>query len=210
MPGFATDFNTATNYYSTYAGFDNRIWCNWNNSLSTGTTSITSPSQIISTRVENNTVWRMWISNSSSTTAGNIIIQTSPVVQPARPNIIQRTVQAIRRRPQKNRADIKAETLLLKYLTREQRKDYLEKKYFDVRVGPRTYRLKKFTNGNVELLDKDGKEVVRYCCHPANDVPICDVLMSQMMMLKYDEPGFLRLAIVHRRNHGWQQYVAAA
>jgi hypothetical protein len=192
MPGFATDFNAATNYY----GFDNRIWATWNNNLSIATT-LTNPTAVLSTRIENNTIWRFWISG-SGTTAGNIIVESSRIQPPPQPNIIQRAV--IRRKPQKNRAEIKAETLLLKYLTRQQRKDYLEKKYFDIRVGPRTYRLKKFINGNVELLDKSGNPVIRYCCHPANDVPFGDVLMSQMMMLKYNEDGFLKLANVHWRS----------
>lgn len=166
----------------------NDVWRYWSGQTGTVGTSILTNSYTTN-HLE---TWTYW-----ATSAGNTITintQTANI-----PNLAQRIIAPVRqmmrsRKPAKNRADIKAETLLLKHLTRQQRLTWLNAKYFDVDVGERRYRIRKGWSGNVEWISKEGKKIASYCCHPDTTVPLADCALSQMMMLLYDESGFLKLA----------------
>lgn len=87
----------------------------------------------------------------------------------------------------------RAESLLFTILKPEQVKQYTDHGYFETEVDDRVYRIKKGRSGNVYLV-KDGKEVARYCAHPADWTPDQDVMISQLLMLKTDEKRFLQTA----------------
>ena len=95
--------------------------------------------------------------------------------------------------PEEREAWMKAESLLFTILKPEQVKQYTDHGYFETEVDDRIYRIKKGRSGNVFLV-KDGKEVARYCAHPAEWTPDPDVMISQLLMLKTNEKRFLQTA----------------
>jgi hypothetical protein len=93
-------------------------------------------------------------------------------------------------------ANEKAKKLLVEHLSPQQQKTYDEKRYFDVDIEGRTYRIHHGSHGNVRLLgtgEKTGKEVTKYCIQP-DGVPVGDVLLAQKLLLEADEKEFLRIA----------------
>lgn len=90
-------------------------------------------------------------------------------------------------------AELRAEELLLLFLSPEQAKQYRDHSYFETDVDDRTYRIKKGRSGNVELMNA-GKAKYRYCAHPEAWTPDQDVMLSQLLMLKTDEGRFLKTA----------------
>lgn len=92
-------------------------------------------------------------------------------------------------------ADKKAERLMLRYLTNEQKEEYLNFQNFKVRtLRGNVYRIRKGRSGNVDRLDDRGRVTGSYCAHPANDVPNCDTMLAQKLMLEHDEDSFLSVA----------------
>jgi len=146
-----------------------------------------------------NLVWTQW--STAQYVQMATVTQQVPYARLPAPSSMDLRAAANRRRQEMKRAGRphrKAETLLLKHLSRQQRLTWINGNYFEFNVGTRLYRIKRGKVGNVELRDAQGV-VATFCCHPANDVPQADIAMSQWMMLLYDEPGFLRLANVHFR-----------
>lgn len=93
-------------------------------------------------------------------------------------------------------ASMRAEHLLFTILTPSQVKQFRDDMYVEQEIGGRIYRLHgNSRSGNVVLME-NGKPKFKYCAHPkdAHDVPIQDVLLSQLLMLKTNEQEFLRLA----------------
>lgn len=91
-------------------------------------------------------------------------------------------------------ASLRAEELLLACIDEQQRKDYLEKGYFETKVKDKKYRIKKGRSGNVFQLDEKGQEKYRYCVHPYELVPDQDTMLTQLLMLHSDENKFLATA----------------
>jgi hypothetical protein len=93
-------------------------------------------------------------------------------------------------------ASLRAEHLLFTILTPSQVRQYTDDAYVEQEIDGRIYRLHcNSRSGNVILLE-DGKPKFKYCAHPidAHDVPMPDVLLSQLLMLKTDEQAFLKIA----------------
>lgn len=90
-------------------------------------------------------------------------------------------------------ASKKARRLLYEHLSPPQRKCLRERKFFDVPVGGKVYRIRQGTHGNVRLLDARGHEQVSYCAQP-DGVPDEDAMLAQKLMLETDERAFLRVA----------------
>ena len=53
--------------------------------------------------------------------------------------------------------------------------------------------------GNVRLLDERGVWLASYCIHPTNEheLPVADIQLSQLLLLRSDEEEFLRVANLH-------------
>lgn len=102
---------------------------------------------------------------------------------PETPEQVEKRTAAIKR----------AEGLLFTILKPEQVRQYEDHGYFETEIDDRTYRIKKGRSGNVYLV-KNGKEVARYCAHPATWTPDQDVMISQLLMLKTNEKRFLETA----------------
>jgi len=97
----------------------------------------------------------------------------------------------------------KAEALLLRHLDDTQRAQYAAHGWFEVQVETRCYRIRQGISGNVSLRDPQTREPTRiYCIHPRLSVPTPDVMLAQLLTLRYDEARFLRIANAsepHRR-----------
>lgn len=107
-----------------------------------------------------------------------------------------RVKRELEREAKRKAASLRAESLLFTILTPSQVKQYTDDACFDVEVNGRVYRLAcNSRSGNVVLLE-NGKAKFSYCAHPhdAHEVPIPDVLLSQLLMLRSDEAQFLRIA----------------
>jgi hypothetical protein len=107
----------------------------------------------------------------------------------------ERDKQRAEREAKTRAATLRAESLLFTILTPTQVKQYTDDDYFEVPVGERLYRLRKGRSMNVELMEA-GKAKIKFCAHPsdAHDVPVPDVMLSQMLMLQSNEQEFLRIA----------------
>jgi hypothetical protein len=92
-------------------------------------------------------------------------------------------------------ARARAEELLDRYLTLEQRVTLRERNWFLVvsRSGTR-YRIYRGRSHNVKLLDAADREVASLCAHPQMVVPEADCMLSQKLMLELAEDRFLAIA----------------
>lgn len=95
----------------------------------------------------------------------------------------------------------RARELLLSFLTEEQRKDFETNLAFIVEAASGTkYRITYGRIGNIQVLQQ---ELVRHrlCVHPADndDLPVEDVMLSQLLHLRADEAELVRRANIHPR-----------
>ncbi len=114
-------------------------------------------------------------------------------------------------------AERKAEALLLRHLSPEQREEYQRTKSFTVKLpSGALYRINKGRAGNVELMAAELPTIVgaspnvevvanqgfiareRLCIHPDLLVPDCDNMLAQKLMLETDEQNFRRIANITR------------
>lgn len=107
---------------------------------------------------------------------------------------IAREEREMKERVRMEAAASRAEQLLFACITEEQKKEYLEKGYFETKVKDKFYRIKKGFAGNVFQLDETGKEKYRYCIHPTLYVPDQDNMLAQFLLLHSDERKFLATA----------------
>ncbi len=91
----------------------------------------------------------------------------------------------------------RAEQLLLEHLTIEQRHTYWRYGWFIVR-GQSGTRYSIWTKdplySNVCELDESGQIVSQLCAHAAVNLPRCDQLLTQKLMLEHHEAEFRRIA----------------
>jgi hypothetical protein len=98
-----------------------------------------------------------------------------------------------------SKAEQRASTLLMEWLSPEQCLQYKRLGYFEVRgshSGMR-YRIRCARQTNVEQLDERGHHAATLCFLPEKYVPVGDVMLAQKIMLENDEPAALRVAMQH-------------
>jgi hypothetical protein len=106
--------------------------------------------------------------------------------------------RAIEEKHRRDQAARRAFALLSRYLTPEQQADYAAEGAFRVMAPSRQcYRIRKGTYGNVDMLDADGNVQHRLCIHPAGELPDEDTMLAQLLMIRFAEDEFLRIAIRH-------------
>lgn len=192
-----SNWNTAT----CYTNVNNVVWKTWN------TASITSTAGSI--HLVSDTVWRNWVSNSS--TNNNYILnggyRETPEQRAAREaSEVRYRAEETARRTLRAEADKRAETLLRSHLTPEQQAQLKSKDWFlIVSKSGKVYRINRGRNANIDVLDETGKTVRSLCVHPREHVPDADTMLSQVMMLKHDEDALLTMAIKHGSQHGWRR-----
>jgi hypothetical protein len=93
---------------------------------------------------------------------------------------------------------VRALTLLVEWLSPEQRACYDRFRYFDV-IGSDTgtrYRIHYDTQTNIEELSHAGQRVCRWCFVPEGNLVAGDVMLAQKIALETNERG--ALAVAHR------------
>lgn len=105
-----------------------------------------------------------------------------------------------RQAQERQQANERAQTLLLSFLSAEQREQFERDGYFHVigSAGGR-YRIRRGSVGNIDWYHEGGNEWGgSLCCHPMDAyLPPGDIMLAQMLALTTDEPGFVRLANRH-------------
>lgn len=95
----------------------------------------------------------------------------------------------------------RAHALLLEHLTPAQRETFEKNKWFIVEGGKTGKRFKIFSNGyagNVHELDAHDRMVNRLCCHANAGIPLEDQLLTQKVLLEWDEEHFYKTANITR------------
>lgn len=106
--------------------------------------------------------------------------------------------RAIEDKLRREKASRRAFALLSRILTPEQRADYAREGAFRVLAPSRQqYRIRKGTYGNVDMLDTNGHVQQCLCIHPAGELPDEDTMLAQLLMIRFAEDEFLRIAIRH-------------
>lgn len=203
------------------------VWPRWV-SDSTTVTSNSSASTIGSLYLVNNQVWANWTAASASTTytsndvwvrwcAGSVYtpvyapVNETPEQRAAREQRVAeaRRVEEARQavlRAERDAADRRAEALLRAHLLPEQQEQLAQKDWFLlVSKTGKKYRINRGRSANVDVLDEHGRVVRSLCAHPRESVPDADTMLSQALLLKYDEEQFLRMANVHNIDHGFRR-----
>ncbi len=96
----------------------------------------------------------------------------------------------------RSETNVRALTLLKKWLSPEQRACYERLGYFDV-VGCDTgkrYRIHHGTQTNIEELGHTGQRVCKWCFVPDGDLVAGDVMLAQKIALETNERGALTVA----------------
>lgn len=127
-------------------------------------------------------LWRIWT--------------TQPTVQEGRLLRAQQRAwrrQEVARAREADEARGRAETLLQAHLSPAQAESLTTHGWFEVTVAGVTYRIKRGHAGNVVRVDV-GREVERYCIHPAEFVPDADAMLAQKLLLEADPAEFRRIA----------------
>lgn len=169
------------------------VWSVW--SSSTGTSTVTTT----------NSYWNTWANERSS-------IHRSPAYELFEEGVVRNAmvermgdwaqhdseVKAAR-----DKAEKRAEELLLTLLNEEQKRQFKSENAFVVhgRSGLR-YRIRRGRVGNVDVIERDGRLRHRLCAHPIDNVPNCDTMAAQKLMLECDDLDFARRANIHPVNPG--------
>lgn len=184
----------------------NTVWIEWNGTAATndGAWHYWTSGSSATTSVSN-TIWLEW----NAATGESRQIHPNPTAwqKPAPPTAEQLEAEKQRRLDLEKRlaeetakriaAEKRAEELLLSQLSKEQRKEYREKKSFKV-VGKdgHRYDIGPRWSGHVERLNDKGKPVERFCIHPRVQVPVADNQLLAKLMLETDPDQFRKVANV--------------
>ena len=108
--------------------------------------------------------------------------------------------------PSPTSPEYKAEVLLLRHLTEEQKRELREHHYFTVHspVGNR-YKIWYTRSGSsINLVGTTAREQVGFCVHPFIDIPSADRALSLKLMVEGAEADFFKVAnpIVHGKSGG--------
>jgi hypothetical protein len=159
-----------------------------------------------------NSATNQLLSNSAAlqmmyTNLANVPINSPHIIPSTRREQIRRGYQAAQQwgEAQRETARIKdaakerARELLLSFLTEEQRAEFAVNKNFIVEAASGTrYRITYGRIANIQVLEL-GHVKHRLCVHPANeDIPVEDVMLSQLLHLRADEAELVLRANIHR------------
>jgi hypothetical protein len=101
---------------------------------------------------------------------------------------------------QRRKAELRAYTLLERWLSPEQIAQLEHRGHFEVRGSHsgRCYRIRPERNMNIDELDGEGSRIAVWCFGPAGNLPLGDHMLAQKIALETDEQAALAVA-----NPGW-------
>ena len=153
------------------------IWGNWiGGQFGITTSSVTS------------NIWYVWTQQSSG--SANYGTQVSQ-------QAYQESSEQVKKRTEDREAARKrAAELLLAHLDKDQQESLKRERKFIVhsRDRQRVYVVHHGRAGNVQLLNKAGVPIAKYCIHPVMECPDEDTMLAQKLMIETDEESFLRIA----------------
>ena len=164
-------------------------WTNWSQDTSTAasTTVWTRWATTTSATAGSSNVWHYW----ADECGGDYAACRGPTEE----EIEAARVAAEERERQRKEAEERAEKILAENLDEEQRRAYAERKVVPITTaGGRKYLIKRGRAGNVYRLDEGGREVEKFCIHPEEAMPDQDVMLSQLLWLRWMEEEFLKVA----------------
>ena len=95
-------------------------------------------------------------------------------------------------------ARIRAELLLMEFLDEQQKKDLIERNYFQMKTkAGNAYRIYRGAHANVYKLNEKNETIENLCAQPPN-LPAEDVMLAQMLALTNNEEGFRKHAGISR------------
>lgn len=120
-------------------------------------------------------------------------------IQAARIANEQRQRELEQSQREQKEAEEKAEKLLQENLDQEQKAAYAERKVIPITTqrGNR-YLIRRGRVGNVVRLDDKSREIEKFCIHPIEQCPDEDVMLTQLLWLRWCEEDFLRVANMTR------------
>jgi hypothetical protein len=144
----------------------------------------------------------LWVENHRATREGYIVYggERLPIDRVERDG--DRVTVYLRQEPDPariqamHRAEYEAERLLMSNLSPEQRMDFTQHRHFDVisQSGKR-FRIHAGRSQNIYGLDRRGDVISTHCIVAERDIPICDQLLMQKLVLEYDEQRFINEAV---------------
>lgn len=144
-----------------------------------------------------NTVWATWANTAGTSYQQPVYQQRQPTpeeIAAQEQRDREYLAQAERQRAEQREAEERAERLLDRHLTENQRKTWKKAKVIYLETARRRYRIHKGRTGNIRVVDKNDKAIQSWCVHPAEAVPDCDTVLAQILHLQNDEEGLERLA----------------
>lgn len=208
----------ATSYTSTSSSSaGDTVWLTWcNNTATTSTASSISTADAwfawngtAATTTSTSTVWYRWVGDGYQGAVTQARGDTPEEIAEQ-----ERQVQEARERMQeRNRimqlAEERAEQCLLEHLDVEQREQWRARKHFIVRGrSGRRYRIRSFSIGNIDAIDRGGRITHRLCVH-AYDIPKADNLLAQKLHLEADDDYVERIANRHGVHQANEQVLPA-
>lgn len=209
-----TTGSTATNTANTW-----RIWndCTTSNSVTIDTSNTYRIwcDEVIATRdqmaeyrqaVRRADAWDTWNDGWQPTPAPVVYIPRHQETEEQKQDRLRREAEAKARREAealvRKQANERAEKLLMGVLDDQQRRDWVGSGHFYLHVGDRKYQIRRGQHGNVSLVDKDNRELERFCVLAEGNVPDADNALAQMFMLKHDEAHIIGKANASRIRPG--------
>lgn len=173
------------------------LWADWSKDSYALTVTLTN----------NSATWGSWANETPIIYAGSTSY-TAPHRQTEAEraaSLARQNEESARHAVAKSLSNAKAEALLRAHLDDNQQGQLIQEDRFLVttRAGNR-YLINRGRSANIDVLDALGQVVHSLCAHPSMLVPDADTMLSQMLMLLHDEPGFLKLANKHQKNHGFR------
>lgn len=176
------------------------LWQLWINSAATTSGLINANTWtrwVTSTGTSTTTLWAMWNNGLQNPVihAGRVEHVESSEAKAQR--LAREAAFAEERKrlaAEREAALARSKKLLMECLTAQQQETLERHGYFDVKVGPKTYRISKGWAHNVREVLPDGSLSKTFCAHPRENVPDFDNMLAQKLILETDEPTFLRMA----------------
>lgn len=98
-------------------------------------------------------------------------------------------------RAEHQRANTRAEALLIEHLSPQQAEELRLRGHFHVRLlSGRRYRIRRGQHGNVCEVDGRGQAIRSLCVQPVGYLPDADAMLAQKLWLETDEAALLRTA----------------